>query len=200
MYRDLVLDYKENQRKSGDIFSETDEFFISKYFKNESPERIFTPPFIPGEIYTFNYQTDSEISQKRPFIDRLPLIICTDTFNTKEAGTIIKGIDLITVPLKFRVDIIGKIYDNFTEQIKANDLFYSKGSPKSPINLKDPVLKILLNNTGYTNSLFGFKYKFIRSPKIVSTDDWFKIPYLRVNSIEGLPIQSIYNEYQSKLI
>jgi hypothetical protein len=200
MYNDLVLQYKESLNKSDDIFSATDDFFLKKYFKNESGERKFTPPFVPGEIYTFLYQTDSEVNEKRPFIDRMPLIICTDTFNTKESGTIIKGIDLITVPPRIRIDIIGKIYDNFSEQIKSNDSSYTKGGAKSPINLKDSVLKVLLNNTGYVNSIFGFKYKFIRSPKAIFSDDWAKIPYLRVNFIEGLPIQSIYKEYQSKLI
>lgn len=200
MYRDLVLEYKDLPENKGDIFSLTDEFFISKYLKNDSPDPKFTPPFIPGEIYTFEYNTDSELSSKRPFIDRVPLVICTDVFDTKESGTILKGIDLITVPNRIRIDIIGKIYDNFSELIKSNDLSYEFGRAKVPVNLKDPILRNLLKNTGYGNALFGFKYKFIRNPKVISVNDWQKIPYLRAHFIEGLNIQGIYNEYQSKLI
>jgi hypothetical protein len=200
MYRDLVLEYKDDPENKGDIFSITDELFLNKYFKNASPEKIFYPPFVPGEIYTFNYQTDAKISEDRPFIDRMPLVLCTNVFDTKESGTIVKGIDLITVPHRIRIDIIGKIYDTFTGQIKDNEESYDKGGVKSPVNLKDSNLAILLKNTGYRNALFGFKYKFIREPKVISVSDWVKIPYLRVNSIEGLPIQGIYKEYQSKLI
>lgn len=200
MYKDLVLKYKEDETSSRNIFTSTNDLFLSKYFKNDSPDISFVPPFIPGEIYSFRYLTDSEISKKRPFVDRMPLVICTDVFNTLESGTVIKGIDLITVPNIIRVDIIERIYDNFYEQLLANKNSYEKGSAKVPVNLKDPVLKNILKGTGYLNSYFGFKYKFIKNVKVISMEDWPKIPYLSFNMIEGLSIQGIYKEYRSKLI
>ena len=200
MYTDLVLEYKNDPKNAGNIYDITNDTFLSKYFKNSNPDRKFKPPFISGEIYSFNYQTDSKITDKRPFIDRMPLVMCTDIFETKESGLIIKGIDLITVPLRNRIDIIGRIYDNFNEQVKANDVSYTKGGAKSPINLKDKVLINLLRNTGYNQALFGFKAKFIKEVKIIDVSDWSKIPYLTVNSIEGLNVQEIYKGYQSKLI
>lgn len=200
MYKDLVLKYKEDETSSRNIFTSTNDLFLSKYFKNDSPDISFVPPFIPGEIYSFRYLTDSEISKKRPFVDRMPLVICTDVFNTLESGTVIKGIDLITVPNIIRVDIIERIYDNFYEQLLANKNSYERGSAKVPVNLKDPVLKNILKGTGYLNSHFGFKYKFIKNVKVISMEDWPKIPYLSFNMIEGLSIQGIYNEYRSKLI
>ena len=200
MYTDLVLEYKNDPKNTGNIYDITNSAFLSKYFKNSNPDRKFKPPFISGEIYSFNYQTDSKITDKRPFIDRMPLVMCTDIFETKESGLIIKGIDLITVPLRNRIDIIGRIYDNFNEQVKGNDASYTKGGSKSPINLKDKVLANLLKNTGYNQALFGFKAKFIKEVKIIDVSDWSKIPYLTVNSIEGLNVQEIYKQYQSKLI
>ena len=113
MYRDLVLEYKDDPENKGDLFSITDELFLSKYFKNNSPDKIFYPPFVPGEIYTFNYQTDAKISEDRPFIDRMPLVLCTNVFDTKESGTIIKGIDLITVPHRIRIDISNVTSSNY---------------------------------------------------------------------------------------
>lgn len=200
MYKDLVLKYKEDETSSGNTFASTNDLFLNKYFKNDSPDISFIPPFVPGEIYSFRYLTDSEISKKRPFVDRMPLVICTDVFNTLESGTIIKGIDLITVPNIIRVDIIERIYDNFYEQLLVNKNSYENGSTKVPVNLKDPVLKNILKGTGYLNSYFGFKYKFIKNVKVISMEDWPKIPYLSFNMIEGLSIQGIYNEYRSKLI
>ena len=200
MYKDLVLEYKNDPKNTGNIYNITNDFFLGKYFKNGNPDKKFKPPFVPGEIYSFNYQTDSKITEKRPFIDRMPLVICTDVFETKESGLILKGIDIITVPLRTRVDILGKIYDNFTEQLKNNDATYSKGGERTPINLKDKVLTNLLRNTGYTKSLFGFKTGFAKDIKIIDFSDWSKVPYLTVNFIEGLNVQEIYKQYQSKLI
>jgi hypothetical protein len=200
MYNDLVLEYKNDPKNTGNIYNITNDFFLGKYFKNNNPDIKFKPPFIPGEIYSFNYQTDSKITERRPFIDRMPLVICTDVFETKESGLIIKGIDIITVPLRTRVDILSKIYDNFAEQIKNNDASYTKGGSRSPINLKDKILVNLLRDTGYNESLFGFKTRFIKNVKVIGSSDWTKIPYLTVNFIEGLNVQEIYKQYQSKLI
>ncbi len=200
MYNDLVLEYKNDPKNTGNIYNITNDFFLGKYFKNDNPDKKFQPPFVPGEIYSFNYQTDSKITKKRPFIDRMPLVVCTDVFETKETGLILKGIDIITVPPRTRVDILGRIYDNFTEQIKSNDASYTGGGARTPINLKDNVLSNLLRNTGYAESLFGFKTGFARNVKIIDSLDWPKVPYLTVNFIEGLNVQEIYKQYQSKLI
>ena len=75
MYNDLVLEYKNDPKNTGNIYNITNDFFIGKYFKNGNPNKKFKPPFVPGEIYSFNYQTDSKITEKRPFIDRMPLVI-----------------------------------------------------------------------------------------------------------------------------
>ena len=199
MFSNLVLEYKDSIEPGRNIANETNSFFKKEYFNNSKLDKKFSPPFVPGEMYFFKYQTDSKISSSRPFIDRFPIILCTDVFSTVNSGTVVKGIDLIVVPPRIRIDIIGKIYDYFLDKIEINNASYKKGGAKSPIDLSDRVLNGLLSGTGYKEALFGFKYKFIRDPGVIGSEDWPKIPYLSMNLLEGSSIQGIYKEYQSKL-
>jgi hypothetical protein len=199
MFTDEVLSYKNSVLSGEELIRKTNTYFSDKYLNNPNPEKKFTPPFIPGEIYYFRYQTDSKISKDRPFINRIPIVLCTDVVETIKTGTLLKGIDLVVVPPRLRIDIIGKIYDSFKSQIESNDLTYGKGGKKIPIRLTSQIIDPLLEDTGYKNALFGFKYKFIRSPGVIAPLDWPKLPYLSANLIEGMPIQGIYNEYQTKL-
>ncbi len=188
-FKDLVLEYKDKADPTKSIFKETDEYFLKEYFKNR--ESFLSPPISPisGEIYYFNYTTDSKLSKDRSFINRFPVVLCTDFFR-KEDTSIFKGIDLITVPQKYRVEILARVYDNFSQALDNN---------KSPINLKDDVLEKILVSTGYKYSVFGFKSNFIKNMGMIKTKDWSKLPYLTINLLEGLRIQGIYSEYESKL-
>ena len=118
----------------------------------------------------------------------------------KKNETILKGIDLITVPPSDKIKILSVIFDSYDNIIIRNEESYSKGGTITPIDLNDFMLERSLYNTGYKKSLFGFKTRFIRDPKVLDLDDWFKIPYLRHSIIEGMNLQGIYNEYESKTI
>lgn len=194
-FRDLVLEYKDKTEGSKNIFSETDNYFANGYFKND--KNFLAPPVSPnpGEIYYFSYLTDSKISKGRKFINRLPIVLCTDFFESNNFK-ILKGIDLITTPPKYRMEILSRVYDNLLNPI---DNIESIDNKKINANLNDDNLDKLLSGTGYRNSLFGFKANFIRNMGTVKYSDWNKLPYLRINMLEGLKIQGIYSEYESKL-
>lgn len=200
IYSDSVLDYKKKFNGISELVKNTDDIFSSKYFSGGKSEKEFAPPFIPGEIYSFPYLTDSKLTEDRKFIDRNPIVLCTDYYPTKELGIILKGIDLIVTPPEYRIKILGKIYDNFSSLIEKNQDHYTKGGAISPLPLSNENLKMMLKGTGYESSITGFKTKFIREIHILSLEDWYKIPYLRKSEIEGLDIAGIYKEYQSKLI
>ncbi len=199
-YSESVLQYKKEFNSIAELVKNTDDVFSEKYFSGGSSGKIFSPPFIPGEIYAFPYPTDSELSDKRKFIDRNPIVLCTDSYQTPENGVILRGIDLIVTPPEYRIKILGKIYDNFSSLIEKNQNYYTKGSAISPLPLTNVNLKNMLANTGYEFSLFGFKTKFIREIHVLDLEDWYKLPYLRRADVEGLDLQGIYKEYQSKLI
>jgi hypothetical protein len=199
-YSELVLEYKKEFSSVTELVKNTDDIFSEKYFKDGNSEKKFSPPFIPGEIYSFPYLTDSKVTDKRKFIDRNPIVLCTDSYQTKENGVILSGIDLIVTPPEYRVKILGKVYDNFTSIIEKNQNHYTKGGAITPLPLTDQNLKKMLFGTGYESAVFGFKTSFIREIHILDLDDWYKLPYLRNSQVEGLDIAGIYKEYQSKLI
>ena len=199
-YSELVLEYKKEFPSIADLVRNTDDIFSEKYFEGGKSEKKFSPPFIPGEIYSFPYSTDSEVTGKRKFIDRNPIVLCTDSYQTKENGVILSGIDLIVTPPEYRLKILGKRYDSFGTLIEKNQDHYTKGGAITPLPLTNINLKKMLLGTGYEASVFGFKTTFIREISILDLADWYKIPYLRKSQVEGLDIAGIYKEYQSKLI
>jgi len=199
-YSELVLEYKKEFPSIADLVKNTDDIFSKKYFLGGKSEKKFSPPFIPGEIYSFPYSTDSEITEKRKFIDRNPIVLCTDSYQTKENGVILSGIDLIVTPPEYRLKILGKIYDSFGSLIEKNQNHYTKGGAITPLPLTNQNLKKILLGTGYESAVFGFKTSFIREISILDLGDWYKLPYLRKSQVEGLDIAGIYKEYQSKLI
>lgn len=199
-YSDLVLSYKKEYKSIGELVSNTDKVFDSKYFEGGKSDKKFNLPFVPGEIYSFSYNTDSKLSESRKFINRNPIILCVDSYKNQKYGLIVKGIDLLTVPPDNRVEILTRIYDKFAKEIESNDRTYSKGASRIPLPLNNKNLEILLSGTGYNYSIFGFKSSFMKNISVLDLEDWYKIPYLKKSSIEGLDAQGIYNEYRSKLI
>jgi hypothetical protein len=199
-YADSLLEYKNSFRDVPETIKSTDSLFADKYFPGGSAGKKFNPPFIPGVIYSFLYRTDSKVSKDRTYIDRNPIILCIDSHPTKDLGLIVRGIDLVVVPPEYRVKILSKIHDTYYTKIEANEDYYESKGGMNPLPLSDKNLSALLTGTGYETALFGFKAKFMREIKVLDLDDWYKIPYLRKSMIEGLSLQGIYTEYQSKLI
>jgi hypothetical protein len=197
-FKDLVLEYRDEIGANKNVFKETDEYFLKEYFKNDKKFLPQPISIIPGKIYYFNYSTDSKITKERKFIDRFPVILCTDFFETG-GFKIMKGIDLVTTPMKYRMEIISRIFDSFEQTIRDNGISESEGGIVSPLNLKDSELNKILGGTGYKSSLFGFKTSFIKNAGSIIYKDWSKLPYLTVNLVEGLNISGIYSEYESKL-
>jgi hypothetical protein len=88
-YQESVLEYKKEFNSIAEVVKNTDDIFSQKYFSGGSSEKTFSPPFIPGEIYSFPYPTDSQVTEKRKFIDRNPVVLCTDSHQTNENGVIL---------------------------------------------------------------------------------------------------------------
>ena len=194
-YSQRVLEYKNSAKNIDELVNKTNSLFEEKYFNPSKSAKSFSLPFIPGEIYSFYYKTPTEISKDRSFINRNPIVLCTESIKNTEGDLILKGIDLVVVPMDLRVKIIGRIYDNFYSLIQSN----SEGKI-NPLPLTNSNLKKLLSDTGYENASFGFKTSFFDNITSVSLDDWPYIPYLTKAYIEGMNLKGIYTEYKSKLI
>jgi hypothetical protein len=184
-----VLEYKNSFRSLPEVINETNSFFDENYFPGAKIKTKFNTPFVPGQIYSFAYKTPSLLSKTRKFINRNPVVLCIDSFQNKEMGLIMKGIDLITVPPDIRVIILERIYDKFFSLIESGS---------KPIPVTEDNLKNLLSDTGFDKSMFGFKTTYFGEIYRIVPEDWYKIPYLSKSFIEGMNLQGIYSLYKSK--
>lgn len=193
-YSEKVIEYKKKFVSIKELVDNTDKIFNDNYFGEGKGIKKNSPNFNPGTIYSFEYLTDSQVSKDRKFINRNPIVLCTDSFRD-DGLLIMKGIDLITVPPIYKIEILSRVHDYFSNTIRENDeSLINKGLLK-PILLRDNNLENLLLGTGYKKSIFGFRAKYIKDPKIVRLEDWYRLPYLKKSLIEGESINEIYSDY-----
>jgi hypothetical protein len=101
------------------------------------------------------------------------------------------------IPPDQRGQVLARIFNQFFQLIKENQ--YNLPNSQQPLRLPLSSLGTLLGGTGYSYALTGFKKTYLRGIKVVDYKDWCKIPYLSESMIQGLPINSIYSDYRSKL-
>lgn len=200
-FHDRILKYREDKGKSiGIVMDNSNSLFDSKYSRNSTinTSMKFNGTLMPGNIYTFDYLTDSKIGGRIKYINRVPVgIYCNKGDSLLDGNRIEHFIDFMAVPHQYRAEILKRIYNQYFDIIENN-----KNVPmedQEPIDLRNKTLKNLLINTGYVNAYVGFKQKFIKNIKIIENTDWEMIPYLNRNTIIGKEINEIYNEYKSKL-
>lgn len=196
-FEEQVKDYRKGSSSISSLSSDTDVYFSERYGVNGiGGEEKFYDTYLNGKIYTGEYLTNSEISGKIKYINRYPLFLFIDEERRGDL-TVLRSIDLNVIPPDYRGKILMRIFDQFYSVIREN----SEKVPNSQQPFKLPItsLKNLLNGTGYSKALTGFKKGYMRNIKIVDYQDWCKIPYLSDSTIQGLPINTIYNDYRSKL-
>ncbi len=177
------------------ISTDSNKLFKEKYGSDKpGGEKKFDGNFIPGLIYSADYLTKSQPSKNHPFIDRKPLFLFVKSDRYLN-GEILVSLDLGIIPPDFRGEIISKIWEQFSPLISEN----AKSISSQPILDLYNSLRIILNGTGWQNSLTGFKREYVGNIKVVDYSDWVRIPYLSDFKIEGQSIPSIYNDYRSKL-
>jgi hypothetical protein len=194
-FEELLKEYSYEYKSQEGRIKESNNFFSKNYLEN-SKYSSFSLPFVPGIIYSFQYKTPAKISEKRKFINRNPIFLFLNYTKSQEYGNILHGIDLSTSPYEAREVILSRIWNLFKEKISKNSNPKEKKEalPLSPENLDS-----ILNKTGYRKSIFGFKYEYFYNTKEIKSEDWVRIPFLELNTFEGLSSFEIYKEYKSKL-
>ena len=194
-FGELIKEYSTEYKTQQDRIKESNDFFSKNYLEN-SKYSSFALPFVPGIIYSFKYKTPSKITEKRKFINRNPIFLFINYSKNESGENILYGIDISTIPYEIREILLGRIWDGFSDQIVKNT---DPKKTKSPLPLSSANLDSILNKTGYKNSIFGFKYEYFSGIKEIKSEDWVRIPYLELNTFEGLSSFGIYKEYKSKL-
>ena len=196
-FEEQVKEYRNTASSISLLSTNTDSYFSEVYgVSGSGGEEQFLDNYINGKIYTGEYLTDSKVGKKHRYINRYPLFLFIDQQRVGDT-TILRSLDLNIIPPDYRGQILMRIFSQFYQLIKENQ----EGIPNSqqPLRLSLSSLPALLNGTGYSYALTGFKKTYLRGVKIVNYKDWCKIPYLSEALVQGLPVNSIYNDYRSKL-
>jgi hypothetical protein len=193
-FEELIKEYSSEFKTQKEKIEESNKFFTKNYIY-DSKYSSFSLPFVPGVIYSFEYRTSSKISEKRKFINRNPIFLFIN-YTKSEGENILHGMDLSVIPSDVREIILGRIWNSFRDQIIKNS---EPGKTRSALPLSVENLESLLNKTGYKKSIFGFRYGYFYNIKEIKSEDWVRIPFLELNSFEGLNSFEIYKEYKSKL-
>jgi hypothetical protein len=194
-FEELIKEYSTEYKTQQERIKKSNDFF-SKNYLNNSKYSSFSLPFVPGMIYSFEYKTPTPISEKRKFINRNPILLFLNYTKSEKGENIIHGMDLSTIPYEIREIILSRIWDSFKIEISKDT---ESQKIKSPLPLSSSNLENILAKTGYRKSIFGFKYGYFSNIKEIKFHDWVRIPFLELNTFDGLSSFEIYKEYKSKL-
>jgi hypothetical protein len=194
-FEELLNEYSSEYKNQPERIRVSNDFFSKNYIEN-SKYSSFNLPFVPGMIYSFQYRTPTKISEKRKFINRNPIFLFINYMKSQEGENILHGIDLSSIPSDVREIILARIWDSFKDVIVKNS---QSDRNRSALPLSVSNMDSILNKTGYRKSIFGFKYEYFYNTKEIKSEDWVRIPFLELNTFEGLSSFEIYKEYKSKL-
>jgi hypothetical protein len=199
-FREQIIEYRKSASAVSSLATNTDMEFLEKYGVNgKGGSHKFDGTLIPGNIYFFTYETNAEIGEKVPFINRNPLVLYLSSEKVGD-DIIIKSIDLTVTPPDRRIDILQRFWDQFKPSIDEGIQRVERKSSPSTIRVGSKDIPLLFRGTGYNSSFTGFKYRFMKDIKWIDYSDWSKLPFLKYSSVQGLSINEIYSNYRSKLI
>ena len=197
--REQIIEYRNSATSVSSLATDTDLYFLGKYgVDGKGTSYKFDGTLIPGNIYFFSYDTNMELSDKVPFINRNPLILYLSSEKVGD-DIVVKSIDLTITPPEQRLDILQKFWNQFQPSIEEGIKKTEAGNAPSTIRIESKSIPRLFGGTGYSSSFVGFKYRFMKNVKWVSYLDWAKLPFLKYSSIQGLSVNEIYTNYRSKL-
>jgi hypothetical protein len=205
--------YKKN---AGNVKIRNDAYklFINKYqLRKGDPDgfklnerAMFKPSsknfFIPGKIYTFQY--DPLYKNRLDFYDTRPIILCHDVFRAENGNDIVVGVNLNFLPEKIKVGTLEVFYDNFKGDIEKGEQAASKKSlfisSRLITQLRNWLSTVKIFSSSNINYSFAYRQYImsrIKLPSLVEYDDWNMIPFIQAQDIMGKSLSEIYAEYDA---
>ena len=152
-FREQIIQYRKEAPSVASLATKTDLYFLDRYGSGGPGGALkFTGTMIPGNVYFFSYDTDTELSQKVQYINRNPLILYVSSERI-EKDIIVKSIDLTLTPPEQRLEILQDFWDKFQPTMEANQKRVAKGETPEEIRLTSKDLPLLFKDTG--DSSFG---------------------------------------------
>lgn len=190
------MDFKREIRdaieKAGSPARLSEESFINytnNYSVLKSSDSIRS--LIQGKIYTFYY--NSEVKAERGFINRRPVIFL-DSREVTPSKSIIKGLDLILITPRDRINFFIRLHSIYGKIMDQND--GKEAASQMPLRFDPQLLETLMGGIKYNHAYTGYKMDKIKGLKEIPRDEWKHLVYLNTKSIEGAAIDDIYNKYK----
>jgi hypothetical protein len=189
-------------------------YFFEKYFKDpfkdegflDSRERFAAkkiPSFIPGKIYTFQY--DPMYKDMLDYYDKRPIILCCGQWDASTGNTIVTGINLNFLPEIARVNTLEYYYKSVEEDL---NMAYKKTMEtdqvsfirKAIIVLQDVVKMFnVFNRAGQIGYQFAMRNYILgarmQKVSLIEYDDWEWLPFVQTKDIVGKSLKEIQHEY-----
>ena len=207
-----IIAYKDNL-KSSTLRKDYQKIFNDIYISgtrgkgglgeaNEEDIVLGTGKFIPGKIYTYEY--DPLYKNELDYFDRRPIILCNGSYSAGTGNEILQGINLNFLPEKARVQTLDVFYKSFESTIKQS--YQSAHHQKVFLNISKivsffsewlNVLKVFGDNggVGYEFAYRNYIISRIKNLRYVEYDHWEMIPFLNPKEITGASIADIYTTY-----
>jgi hypothetical protein len=203
-----------NSQKNKDVLRrEAFTFFNEKYFKRpfeeydlfETQERMAVRKlkfFIPGRIYTFQY--DPLMKDYLDYYDKRPMLLVHSQFVAKSTGNmIVQGLNLNFLPEEQRVQTLELFYRIYQNDIKNAEVMAGKEQPgflrEAWKFLTDWYFTVKVFNEqgriGYQWAYRNYILPRIAQPVIIEFEDWEMIPYFIPKEFNGKPPAKVWSEY-----
>jgi hypothetical protein len=213
--------YKKNLKSRPEMKREAYAFFLEKYFKNPyNPENSvdFLPTlerfdaknfssFIPGKIYTFQY--NPVYKDILDYYDKRPIIlVCGEWIADSTGNRIVTGINFNFLPEIARVNTLEYYYQSVKGDLENG---YEKTLKTDKVSFIKKAL-IVLQNIAQTFNVFnragqiGYQFAMrnyiigsntMKDPVLVEYEDWEWIPFVQTKDVTGASLEEIYSQYIS---
>ena len=145
---------------------------------------------IQGRIYAFYY--DSLPKLEGDFVNKRPVVFLEGREITP-SKSIIKGIDLILMTPRDRINFFIKLIYSYGRIISQNEKM--EVASRMPLKFDMPLLETLMGGIKYKHAYRGYRMDKIKGIKEVPMEEWKYLIYLNTRSIEGATINDIYDKY-----
>ena len=178
-------------------------WYDDTYIKRIEPTREPEPDLLsitPGRIYTFSY--DPITADKLRFFSYRPINLILGNKITNAGNLIPYGINLSFIPPTVRIKIMDEIFRIFGDEIIQPNI--ERIEAELPVITDLPLLydvaQFILKGSGFEYAIRGYRLdRFMTTPQIISYQDWYKLNYFAIKSVQKMTVKSIYFDYMKNI-
>lgn len=175
---------------------------------NEESAVLALGKFIPGKIYTFDY--DPIYKDILSYYDRKPVIFVNNIFRAETTGNdIVTGVNLNFLPEIARAQALEIFWQNFKAEIQKSEESAENGKINLAINkilgfFKDWVSVLKVYNggggLGYQYAYRNYAISNIKGLRYIEYNHWEMIPFLSPQFFNGTSAEEIHKMYWTQQV